>query len=176
MQDLKVQAYVLLCHAAIEEYLEKLVLDVARQCIDKYHNHNTICRSLIGLISCGLIARIEEKALSKKISEELFQNIGEFSNVAYGRFRSIVGDNNGIKKTDQKKLMLPIGVDPELEDSATMASLDSFGGKRGAIAHGFKIAKTHTLSEIESDLTTIKAGLLNYDGACMATLTSSVII
>ena len=51
-----------------------------------------------------------------------------------------------------------------------MAVLDSFGGKRGKIAHEFKIAKSHTLSEIEGDINIIVAGLINYDTACIESL------
>jgi hypothetical protein len=166
IQDLKVQAYILLAHAAVEEYLEALVLSTAHQAVVSYAKSRKICRALIGLVTCGLIGRMEEKALSKKVSEELFQNVEEFANVSYGRFKSLVGDNNGIKIQDQRKLLLPVGVDPQTEDPVTMAALDGFGGKRGAIAHGFKIMKKHTLSEIDSDLATIRAGLLNYDRAC----------
>ena len=170
IQDLKVQSYIFLSHAAIESYVEALALDTATKSIELYHNQEIISRPLIGLISSGLIARIEEKSLSKKVSEDLFQNIGEFSNVAFGRFKSLVGDNNGIKRDNLKKIFLPVGIDPEIEDPVVTAALHSFGGKRGAIAHGFKIAKAHTLSEIDSDIDTIKLGLVNYDNACVTSL------
>lgn len=166
LQDLKVQSYILLSHAAIEEDLESIVLETAQIALQNYVSKQIITRALIGLISSGLIARMEEKTLTKKVSEDLFHNIGLFSGIAFGRFKSLVGENNGIKLKDQRKLLLPIGIDPEFEDSVTTAALESFGGKRGAIAHGLKITKKHTLSEIDGDIATIVAGLKNFDQAC----------
>lgn len=174
IQDLKIKSYIFLSHAIIEEYLETIALETAEKALRLYIDERKICRGLVGLISSGLIARVEENGISKKIRKELFEDIGTFSSTAYGRFRSLVGENNGIKKSDQQKLFLPIGIDPELEDAGTMATLDGFGGKRGSIAHNFKIAKAHTLSEIDGDLNTIKLGLENYDLACENTLCAEV--
>lgn len=170
LQDLKVQSYILLSHAALEDYLESLVLATAEAALQRFVSTQRISRSLLGLITSGLIGRMEEKALSKKVSEELFQDVSTFASVAYGRFKSVVGDNNGVKIADQRRLLLPVGVDPATEDPVTMAALDSFGGKRGAIAHGLKIAKKHTLSEIDGDLLTIRTGLSNFDQACASAL------
>lgn len=166
IQELKVKSYIFLAHAAIEQYVEALVLDVSRQALDQYVQSQKVSRALIGLISSGLLARVEESGLNKKVKKEPFENIGLFATTAYGRFRSLVGDNNGIKIENQTKLFLPIGVDPATEDPVTMAALDSFGGKRGAIAHEFKIAKIHSLSEIDSDLETIRSGLPTLDQSC----------
>lgn len=168
IQELKIKSYIFLAHAAIEQYIESLVLDIAKQALDEYHANQRVTRALIGLISSGLLARVEESGLIKKVKKEPFENIGLFASSAYGRFLSLVGNNNGIKTENQLKLFLPIGVDPSTEDPVTMAALDSFGGKRGVIAHEFKIAKVHSLSEIDSDLLTIKQGLPILDELCVS--------
>lgn len=159
-----------MAHAAIEQYVETLVLDIAKQALDQYVATQKVTRALIGLISSGLLARVEESGLIKKVKKEPFENIGLFASASYGRFKSLVGENNGIKTENQMKLFLPIGVDPSTEDPVTMAALDSFGGKRGAIAHEFKIAKIHSLSEIDSDLSTITKGLPVLDELCTKAL------
>ena len=170
LQELKVKSLILLSHAIIEEYLEDLVLDTATKCVMNYVTSSNICRGLVGLISSGLIGRIEESGLQKKTKKEPFENIGIFSNFAYGRFKTVVGDNNGIKVKDQMNLLLPVGVDPSTEDPATMAALDSFGTKRGTVDHAFKITKAHTLSEIDGDIQNLLQGLVNYDQACLDSL------
>ena len=169
IHELKVKSYIFMSHAIIEEYLETIAMHVADQALEQLVKHSTLTTAAVGLISSGIIGRVEEDGtISKKLKREPFEDIPLFLTTAYGRFKSVVSKNNGIKNDDQLKLLLPIGVDPAVEDSATMAALDSFGGKRGAIAHEFKISKTHTLSEIDGDLATIRTGLLTYDSACLA--------
>ncbi|TIX50386.1 hypothetical protein E5222_08915 [Alteraurantiacibacter aquimixticola] len=168
IQELKIKSYILMAHAIIEEYLENISLHVAKEAIRELNSNSTVTTALLGLISSGIIGRIEEDGISRKIKREPFEDLKLFAETAFGRFKTVVSSNNGIKKEDQLKLLIPIGIDPETEDPATMAALDSFGGKRGAIAHVFKISKSHTLSEIDGDLKTIRLGLLNYDSACLA--------
>lgn len=170
IQELKVKSYILLSHAIIEEYIENVALDTAKSALHKYVSTNQICSALVGLISSGIIGRIDESGISRKLKREPFEDIALFANVAFGRFKYEVDNNNGIKKENLLKLLLPIGVDPETEDAATMAALDGFGQKRGAIAHAFKINKSHTLSEIEGDVQTIKIGLISFDTACQSCL------
>jgi hypothetical protein len=167
IQELKIKSYILMSHAIIEEYLESLVLNIAQTAVDQIIKHSTLTTAAVGLISSGIIGRIEEDGISRKLKREPFEDIVLFVTTAFGRFKTVVTNNNGIKTADQLRLLLPVGVDPETEDPATMAALDSFGGKRGAIAHQFKISKAHTLSEIDSDLKTIKLGLQTYDTACL---------
>lgn len=167
IQDLKVKSFILLSHAILEEYIENIVLHVASEAIRQLAQNSTITTAAVGLISSGLIGRIEQDGISRKLKRQPFEDINLFANTAYGRFIRIVRENNGIKRNDQLKLLLPVGVDPETEDPVTMAALDSFGGKRGDVAHQFKISKTHTLSEIEGELSTIQTGLASYDAACL---------
>lgn len=167
IQELKVKSYILMSHAIIEEYLESIALYVAQQAIKELTLHSTLTTAAVGLISSGIIGRVEEDGISRKLKREPFEDIKLFATTAFGRFKSVVSNNNGIKTEDQLRLLVPVGVDPETEDAATMAALDSFGGKRGAIAHEFKISKAHTLSEIDGDIATIRDGLLNYDTACL---------
>lgn len=170
IQELKIKSYILMSHAILEEYIETICLDIATKALAELTNNSTITTAIVGLISSGIIGRIEEDGISRKLKREPFEDIALFAQTAFGRYKTVVGGNNGIKKEDQLKLMLPIGVDPELEDAPTMAALDSFGGKRGAIAHEFKISRAHTLSEIDGELRTITGGLQNYDAACLARL------
>lgn len=167
VQELKVKSYIFLSHAIFEEYIEQITLSTATEALRKFTAESTITTTLVGLISSGIIGRIDEDGISRKLKREPFEDIGLFATTSFGRFKSIVSNNNGIKKDDQLKLLLPVGVDPETEDPATMAALDGFGTKRGNIAHAFKISKAHTLSEIESDVETIKIGLQSFDQACL---------
>ena len=75
-----------MAHAAIEQYVETLVLDIAKQALDQYVATQKVTRALIGLISSGLLARVEESGLIKKVKKEPFENIGLFASASYGWF------------------------------------------------------------------------------------------
>lgn len=170
LQELKLKSYILMSHAIVEQYLESIALDIAKKALKLLVEEGKFCRALIGLISSGLIGKIDEVGISKKLKREPFEDIELFATTAFGRFRTVVNNNHGIKNDDQLRIFLPIGVDPAVEDFPTMAALDGFGTKRGNIAHTFKINKAHTLSEILGDLETIKNGLIAYDTACLKCL------
>ncbi len=165
LQALKVRSYILLSHAALEEYLEDLCKNVAGIAVKKYRDESKITRALLGLISSGLLDDISIGKAKKKVKQDLFHDIEIFAGEALTQFYNIIKNNNGIKKANQLSLLLPIGVDPESTDSATLAALDAFGTKRGDVAHKAKIVKEHTLSEIDGDLTSILAGLKLFDQA-----------
>jgi hypothetical protein len=131
-------------HAVIEQYLESIALDIARKALRLLIDEGKFCRALVGLISSGLIGKIDESGISKKLKREPFEDIELFANTAFGRYRTVLSNNHGIKNDDQLRIFLPIGVDPAAEDFPTMAALDGFGTKRGNIAHTFKINKAHT--------------------------------
>ena len=123
----------------------------------------------MGLVTCGVVDEIERKKGNRKIVEKTFRNIADFSDTAYNNFLKVIGDNHGVKTENQKKLLLPIGLDPERVDLATMAALDAYGTVRGGIAHNFKIMREHSLSQIQSEINQIALGLVNFDeAACEA--------
>ena len=169
LQTLKVRSYILLTHAALEEYIEELTLEVAKAAVQQFTANKSICIALLGLVSSTLLDEVSVGKAKKRATQDVFNNIDVFAAEALTRFHMLVKGNNGIKRNDQLSLFLPIGVDPEQADSATLAAMDAFGTKRGDIAHKAKITKTHTLSEIESDIATIVSGLKMFDqAACEA--------
>lgn len=174
LQTLKVRSYILLAHAALEEYLEELAISAARQACKQFKDNGQLSLALVGLISAGVLDEIAVGKARKKATQDLFNNIEAFVDEALTRFSLIVKDNHGIKRHNQISLLLPIGFDPEAVDAATLAALDSFGTKRGDIAHKAKISKVHTLSEVDSSLNTILTGLAAFDRAACSALQPAV--
>lgn len=168
LQHLKLQSYILLCHSALEQYIEDLGLSAAQAARTIFARSGTITRTLVALISSKLIHDLPEKSKAR-ISTELLSNIDQFSEEAFNRYRGIVSNNNGIVKRDQQKIFVPIGVDPETVDLVLMNNLHAFGAKRGDVAHKFRVQRTDTLTAVETDLTTIIKGIIVYDqAACQA--------
>ena len=172
LDELKVKSYILLSHAAIEQYLEDLSFDVALNARNLFVKNGYITKCLIGLISSGILDEVSDGKGKKKISGNVFRNLDQFSSIAYSKYLEVIEGNHGIKKSNLMDLFLPLGVNPEIVDISTVAILESFGQKRGDIAHKAKISKTHTLSEIDSDLKQIVEGLRNFDAAACGSLRS----
>lgn len=176
LQHLKLQAYILLSHAQIEEYLESIVSEVSLLAREKISSEGSITRAVMGMISAGLVDEVKQERSNRKILDKTMRDIADFSIQAYNGFRSIISSNNGITKKDQENLFFPIGLNPSKIDSATMSALDAFGQKRGGIAHKFIIEREDTLSAVNAELDTIFKGLKSYDEAACATLDEKMIV
>lgn len=164
LQHLKLQSYIILCHSALEEYIEELALSAAREARSVYVNNGVITKTLVALIASKLVDDVSERSKSK-LTSELSSNIEVFSKEAFNRYHDVVKSNNGIVKRDQQKIFVPIGVVPEAVDLVLMNSLNAFGAKRGDVAHKFRVQRTETLTSVETDLANIVRGLIAYDQA-----------
>jgi hypothetical protein len=164
LQHLKLQAYILLCHGALEQYIEDLALSAAFTARSSFTQNGTITKTLLALISSRLIEDLTDKSKAK-LSSDLSSDVEEFSKEAFNRYRAVVTSNNGIVDRDQRKILVPIGVDPATVDLVLMNNLHAFGAKRGEVAHKFKVQRTDTLTSVETSITTIVRDIIAYDQA-----------
>lgn len=171
LQHLKLQGYILLCHSALEQYIEELGLAAAQEARSTFAATGTITKTLVALISSKLVDELSDKSRAK-LTTELVSNIEEFSKEAFNRYRAVVSSNNGIVDRDQNKILVPIGVDPASVDLVLMNNLHIFGAKRGDVAHKFKVQRTDTLTAVDTDLVTIVDGIVAYDQAVCEALKS----
>lgn len=166
LDHLKVQSYVLLAHAAFEQYIEELVTVVSRAAYNQLKADNRVCRAMLCLIASEAILQVDDVA-RRKIKASMAINLIGFASAAVQNLTLDVKGNHGVTTKDQRKLLLQIGVDPEEVDLSVSAALNAFGIKRGAIAHKFKIKTNETRSSILSETEQIFDGLLNIDlAAC----------
>jgi len=171
LQHLKLQAYILLCHSALEQYIEELGLSAAKAARETYANSGVITKTLVALISSKLIDDLPDKNKAK-LTAELASNVEEFSKEAYNRYRAVIISNNGIVDRDQNKIFIPIGVSPANVDLVLMNNLHGFGAKRGDVAHKFKVQRTDTLTAVDTEISTIVEGIIAYDHAVCDALRS----
>jgi hypothetical protein len=171
LQFLKLHSYILLCHSAIEEYIEKLGEEVALEARRVFTRDGVITKALIAMVSAKIIDDLPEKG-RKRVSTDLVVNIDEFSKEAFNRYKSILKSNNGITTKDQMAVLLPIGVDPENTDLVLMQAMHNFGAKRGEVAHSFKVRRNDTLADVWASVNTIANLLVGYDqAACRCIVT-----
>lgn len=170
LQSLSLQSFMLLSHAALEFYFESLGTYAAKKSVRRYNSEGVITKSLVGLVSCKILDDLGDKG-RKKIASEVASNIGTFAGEALSLYVLKVKANNGIKKDNLNNLLIPVGVEPEIEDVGAFNALDVFGTHRGDIAHQFSAIRTeHTLSSVKTALGTIMMGVATYDAAVEAAL------
>ena len=174
LQHLKVQSFVLFAHSALEEYLENVGWKVALEARSALLHEGRITHALVALVASKVMDDISNRN-RRRITSDLISNLEIFSAEAVTRYRSIIGNNNGITERDQKNILFPIGVDPEKTDIALMNNLNSFGRDRGNIAHSFLPIRTEvTISAINSRIDDILRDIVKFDEAACSTLQRSM--
>lgn len=162
-QIVKVKSYILLCHAAFEQYLERICVDVSNEAVEKFNDKGRISKVIVSMTAYETIAQIDDNISRRRITLDVAQNFQTFVNQARVNINNQVDRNHGVRIQNQKQMLQPIGVDPEETDLATANALDAFGSKRGEIAHTFRIHRVETRSSAENEVRTIFRGLRFFD-------------
>ncbi|CCB64303.1 HEPN domain-containing protein [Hyphomicrobium sp. MC1] len=170
LHHLKVQSFILLSHAAFEQYLEELGRQIARDARRQFKAKGRISKVLVTLMTAKALDDVADKA-RKRVTEDIVHNLDVFSELALSRYEKMLGDNHGICEQNQKNILLPIGVDPEMIDTSLMNTLNAFGKMRGTIAHTFAMVRTeHTLSDVNATLSLILGSIGSFDQAACSAL------
>lgn len=74
LQHLKLQAFVMLSHSALEDYLEQLGREVVREARRRFNSQGRITHTLVALVTAKAIVDLNDKA-SKRVTEELTNNL-----------------------------------------------------------------------------------------------------
>lgn len=162
LQQLKLQSYILVTHAIIEEYLEAIVYEAGQEAKKALIDRNKICMALMALVATSVADKLPEKS-KKKLSREVSNNLKVFITDAVNSLYYCTRDNHGITKKDQDNLLLRIGIDLENLDLPLSENLNYYGRTRGNIAHNFQIQREETLVDISEKLNQITLGLENLD-------------
>ncbi|MBY6069529.1 hypothetical protein KUW17_22525 [Leisingera aquaemixtae] len=165
LHHLKVQSYILLTHAAFEEYLEEIAKKLAAESVANFLSTRKINTCVASLVAFETVAQFSEDSSRKAIKRSVVENLNSFVAIAKRNHTNDVGDNHGIKIKDQKKILLSVGIDPEEVDAVTASVMDAFGTKRGGVAHTSKITTSETRSSAVREVETILSGLKSYDDA-----------
>ncbi len=124
-------AYVVLSHAAFEEYFEDLAIWALDAAVEDWRHGNIRQAAVTLVLHLGKPFPVDEHSSPTgaydRVREELDRLKPPFS-------RFITKDNHGMSLKYLKKLFYPLGVDIP-NDVRMMASLDTLAGLRGALAH-----------------------------------------
>jgi hypothetical protein len=132
----KARGYRLLAHAEVESYLEDVVIQIADKTLAKWQESNVGSKELISILAS--LKNDPEVAEKRMAALKTTEQVVNFSFVL---LKQRIVKNNGIKEKDVKALMGPIGVDVEALIPELLPLLDSFGTKRGEVAHSTSLRK-----------------------------------
>lgn len=170
LQHLKIQSFILMAHSAFEEYLESVSKMAVNAAVDAFNKNGVVSLCVVSLIVTETIAQLDDAIARRAIRTDVVRDLTAFVNVARQNHMKLIGRNHGIRTTDQKALLLPVGFDPVEVDAATSANLDAFGSRRGAIAHRVSIRTEETKSSIVGTATSLLQGLGEFDRAACASV------
>ena len=136
----KTAAYRVLAHAEIESYLEERAWEVVQNAKTIWDESGKTTRTLICLLGFSGLTMDEPpdtltpKKGSKTVKEEKIK-ISKKINLALESFKRVISQNHGVKEDHILSLLLPIGIDSDHLDPAWLATMNTFGEKRGLVAH-----------------------------------------
>lgn len=151
----KLRAFKLLVHAEIEAYIENAALAVWNKCDTEWRNRKRVIAPLAFLIMFSS-SKFEghEKQLLKndRIEQALIS------------FKTVIKNNNGIKKKNILQLLVPFGVDYLSIDQTWLSTIDSYGSSRGAVAHNsFAVQKQLDKNDELNNLAFVLRGISRMD-------------
>lgn len=170
LDHLKVQSFILLAHAAFEQYIEEIVTAVSREAHSQLKRQNRICRAMLSLVASEAMQQVNDDIARRKIKAAAASDLLVFASSAVANLTQDIRANHGVTTEDQNRLFLQIGIAPEEVDLGVSAALDAFGTKRGSIAHKFKMQTHETRSSVLSETNQILNGLLTFDAEACAKL------
>ena len=136
----KTAAYRVLAHAEIESYLEERAWEVVQNAKTLWDTSGKTTRTLICLLGfSGLTMDKPADTLtpqkgSKTVKEEKIK-ISKKIDLALESFKRVISQNHGVKENHILSLLLPIGIDSDNLNPTWLATMNTFGEKRGLVAH-----------------------------------------
>lgn len=123
-----IRSYVLLAHAEIEAYFEEIATEKARKSLTYWIDGKKSSNCVISIMSfCGGELNWENKEDKVKIQSRVNKTIMHYINS--------LKKNNGIKSSNIKDILLPLGIDCNDLDQTWLNVMDDFGKLRGSFAH-----------------------------------------
>ncbi|WP_339856674.1 HEPN domain-containing protein [Pseudohongiella acticola] len=143
-QQDRARGYRLLAHAEFESYLEDVSREVITRAVREWKRNKRPTQIIVSfLASFHSSWSVSDELNNEQIIElakkrNIKDSVDEIINLAQNQFARKLKDNHGVKDKNFKTLILPTGVDISALDPTWLTSLDSFGAKRGEVAHNTK--------------------------------------
>ena len=153
------RSFVVLAHAEIEAFCEDLALAKARTSQQAFASRGQVTPVLRRIVSYY----VAKKGMSWS---GVLTPSPKTVEQALNSYLQAVRDNNGIKRKNLERLLYPLGVLEPMLDTTWLAQMDSFGTKRGGLAHQTigAVSPPDPVSE-SANVSQLLTGLLDLDRA-----------
>jgi hypothetical protein len=133
-------AYRVLAHAEFESYFEDRAWEVVQDVKRVWDNTGKTRLTLLSLVAfSGQMMETPPTTLTPSKGKKAVPidklKISKKIDLAINSFKWIIDNNHGIKEANILALLLPIGIDSDDLDPAWLATMNTFGEKRGLVAH-----------------------------------------
>lgn len=135
------RAFRVLCHAEIEAYFENVALMLINNAKESWDT-----KKEANITITSLFAQYEKIEMKASLNTKIHHVLSLF-------VKQQIKLNNGIKEKNIIDLFVPLGLDRDNFDAAWLATLDSYGNKRGTTAH--TSAKTQQPIDVTTELNTL---------------------
>lgn len=129
-----IAGYFVLIHAELESYFEDRAIEVLDASLARWRQDRSLNRTLFGVMSyyAG-----ERKGPPGSFDQTQFKdrNLDTLVGSAVAQHRARISSNNGIREADVSGMLFPLGFSYSDLSTTLIASLDSFGTRRGNFAH-----------------------------------------
>jgi len=122
------RAYIVLAHAEIEAFCEDIVNEKAKTAKDLFDSHQRVTPVLRRIVSYYV-------GKNRKSWSEVRTPSADTVRSASESHLTTVRENNGVKRQNLERLLYPLGVVDAHMNATWLAEMDSFGAKRGDMAH-----------------------------------------
>lgn len=153
----KLRAFQVLSHAELEDYLEFIAQECFDYATDIFKNKAKVHPILLNIVLFSGVSFSGNKSMS---------HVKEMVGRVIANFQSTINSNNGVREDNILKLFIPLGILPDGFDSTWLATIDSFGQKRGNIAHkSSSITKALYKPDVLGNIRIILQGVKSLDKA-----------
>jgi RiboL-PSP-HEPN len=130
--DLDVRAYCVLCHAAFEQYIEDLCLQLMIDAVDCWIETRFTTNTLLALLAFA--PEIEPDLKESNPERSFFDYIRSAANERKGSFSRFLWNNNGVSSQHLRQMLLPVGLNVP-DNARWLGSLKQLAKQRGEQAH-----------------------------------------
>jgi hypothetical protein len=146
---LKCQAFVVFSHAEMQVYWEAIARRILQEAERRWKTETQIDRVIATLVA---FRRPERVSIPKDpLNPHDGGNFGKIVDEAIKAHSEVIGENNGIKRSNIADLLIPIGVLPGDFVEVMLIQLDQTGKKRGDLVHKSSKVSARTIRDPFAD-------------------------
>lgn len=145
--QVRAKSLIILGHAYLEKYFETIAFSIALSSFNGYKD-GTVTKPFLALVATVQMSRDMPNGFDDSRQGREIQHDAWFYR-ALKSYKHVVNHNHGIKEENIFSLFWPLGLLKEDFGESLLPLLESYGQKRGSIAHTGSVGTTNMLNILE---------------------------